>query len=641
MIGNRFRNSFPSVLLLLLVLVIVPTAGVVWFMGEALRNERAAVRQTLTAAWEAQLAGSARQIEALWQARQAGLDDIGASERPAQAFARLVREGIADSLVINGANGQVLYPADPEFEYPPPDNQSVAWQEAERLEFRAGLFEAAASQYAGISRTSDSMHIAARALQAQARCLAKAGRGDEAIGIIMDVLAQDRYREARDRQGRLVGPQALLQALNLLGDPATDAGRKAASMLQQRLSEYGEPAMPVAQRRFLMRQLKELMPGQPPPDTLAAEELAARYLGSDSNRQPENRLSPAALEQVWQMASADGRVIALFDEATIRATVAATPGNDASNGPAELELVPPGSTPSPRPFLTHSMAGILPGWQLALHLADSQAIDAAAEEEIAAKLWTGALLIAAVVIVAILIARVLGRQMRLTRLKNDLVSTVTHELRTPLASTRLLVDTLLSDQNLDEPKTREYLELIAGENRRLSRLIDDFLSFSRLERNKQTFAKTLVDPAEVTAAAARAARGHHDGDGCRFDVEIEGDLPRIVADPEAISTVLVNLLDNAWKYTPEDREIKLRARRENGDVVFSVQDNGIGLSRRDARRVFNRFYRADNRISRSGGGMGLGLAIVKFIVDAHDGEVGVESRLGEGSTFSVRLKAAT
>jgi signal transduction histidine kinase len=635
---NSLRQGFPNVLLLLLILVIVPTAGVVWFMGEAMRNERAAARQTLTAAWEVQLAGSARQVEALWQSRRARLGDIGADERPAQTFARLVREGVADSLVIYDANQRVLYPADLEFEYPAAENRSAAWQESERLEFRAGNFEAAARQYAEISRTAGSTHIAAQALQAQARCLAKAGRKDEAIEIIMGVLAQDRYRAARDAQGRLVVPQALLLALNLRAKPDVDAGLESTSMLLEWVSNYGDPSMPVAQRRFLMRELNGLIPTLPAADTMFAEDLAERYLESESNMEPGDRLSPTALAQVWQMASTDGRIIALFHEATITASVAAAPIDDSSVGPVDLQLLSPGSTPSRRPFLTVSMGGVFRGWQMALHLAEPQAIELAADEEIAAKLWTGALLVAAAVIIAVLIARALGRQMSVTRLKNDLVSTVTHELRTPLASTRLLVDTLLSGKDLDEPKTREYLELIAEENQRLSRLIDDFLSFSRLERNRQTFEMKLVNPADVADAAVRAARGHHEGD--RFDVEIDENMPKIVADPEALSTVLVNLLDNAWKYTPEGKEIKFRARQENGEVVFSVQDNGLGLSRRDARRVFNRFYRADNPVSRVGGGMGLGLAIVKFIVDAHAGEVGVESRLGEGSNFWVRLKVA-
>jgi signal transduction histidine kinase len=116
-------------------------------------------------------------------------------------------------------------------------------------------------------------------------------------------------------------------------------------------------------------------------------------------------------------------------------------------------------------------------------------------------------------------------------------------------------------------------------------------------------------------------------------------LPQVDADPDALITVLLNLLDNAFKYTNQDKHIVLRAFADNGHVCFEVQDNGIGLSRRAAQKVFERFYRVDDELSRSAEGSGLGLSIVRFIVDAHGGTVTVRSELGEGSTFTVRLPA--
>ena len=637
---NSFARGFPTVLMLLLILVIVPTAGVVWFMAESLRNERAAVRQTLTAAWEVQLAASAKQVEASWLSRRQHLGMTRDGELPAEVFARLVREGTADSVLVYDADERVLYPADPEFDFAIAQGDSADWRKAERLEFSEGRFEAAGRKYADISRTVGDVQIAARALRAQARCLGKAGRKDDAVEIIKGELGQSQYREARDHGGRLIVPQSLLLALHLLDDRSTEAGRSVVAELERWLADYSEPVMPPTQRLFLARQMQQLVPGAAVMDTLAAEDLADRYLKSDRSVQPSSRLSNTALPGVWQIESADGRVVALFHESTVSATVESVRSDDMAKSQVELELLPPSTELSQQPFLVHSMTGSLSGWLMVLNLVEEHAIDVATDEGTAATLWTGALLIVAAVFVAMLTARLLSRQIRLARLKNDLASTVTHELRTPLASTRLLIDTLLSGDNLDEPKTREYLELMAGENRRLSRLIDDFLSFSRLERNKQTFDKALVDPADVAETAIRAVQGRYDSDSCQFEVEIDDNLPRIEADPEAISTVLVNLLDNACKYTPDNKEILLRARSEDNHVLFDVRDNGIGLSRRAARRVFDRFYRVDNDLTRCGGGTGLGLAIVKFIVDAHDGEIGVDSSPGEGSTFSVRLKAA-
>jgi signal transduction histidine kinase len=186
---------------------------------------------------------------------------------------------------------------------------------------------------------------------------------------------------------------------------------------------------------------------------------------------------------------------------------------------------------------------------------------------------------------------------------------------------------------------REYLQMISRENERLSRLIENFLAFSRMERNKQAFEKVRVEPAEVARAAAEAVTERRAAEASRLDVEIAPDLPDIVGDREALSTVIVNLLDNACKYSDNDEEIVLRAYGENGRVVFDVEDHGIGLSRRAAKRVFERFYQVDSDLSRRGSGVGLGLAIVKFIVDAHGGEVSVTSQAGVGSTFRVKLPA--
>jgi signal transduction histidine kinase len=125
----------------------------------------------------------------------------------------------------------------------------------------------------------------------------------------------------------------------------------------------------------------------------------------------------------------------------------------------------------------------------------------------------------------------------------------------------------------------------------------------------------------------------------RFPVEVDlaPGLPAVRADEDALTTVLLNLLDNACKYTPGEKHIVLKAFPRNGHVVFAVQDNGIGIAPRERRKIFRRFYQVDQRLAREAGGCGLGLSIVEFIVRAHGGTVQVESQPGRGSTFSVEL----
>jgi signal transduction histidine kinase len=239
---------------------------------------------------------------------------------------------------------------------------------------------------------------------------------------------------------------------------------------------------------------------------------------------------------------------------------------------------------------------------------------------------------------------VFRRQMRLASLKTDLVAAVSHELKTPLASMRLLVDSLLEESAPDPVKTREYLQLIAGENHRLTRLIENFLTFSRIERNRQRFDFAPLQPSGVIQAAASLMRERLQPPACLFEIEAEPDLPLLRADEDALVTVLLNLIDNAYKYTPATqgttRKISVRAHHAAGEVVFEVADNGIGIAPRDQKRIFRRFYRVDQRLARETQGCGLGLSIVDFIVRAHGGKVSVRSRPGAGSTFIVRIPEA-
>ena len=265
---------------------------------------------------------------------------------------------------------------------------------------------------------------------------------------------------------------------------------------------------------------------------------------------------------------------------------------------------------------------------------------ASAQKAESAYLATGISAIAVIALLAVAMASYLGRQIKLTRLKNDLIATVSHELKTPLASMRVLVDTLREGRCGDARQAGEYLELIAKENERLSRLINNFLTFSRMERNRRTFEFAQVDIAGVVRAAVEAMGERFASPASRLDVEVPADLPLVRADRDALVTVILNLLDNACKYSGEDKAVKVRAYAADGGAYIEVSDNGFGMSRRSMRRIFDKFYQVDQTLSRKAGGCGLGLSIVKFILDAHGGAISVKSQPGKGSTFTVRLRAA-
>jgi two-component system phosphate regulon sensor histidine kinase PhoR len=237
----------------------------------------------------------------------------------------------------------------------------------------------------------------------------------------------------------------------------------------------------------------------------------------------------------------------------------------------------------------------------------------------------------------LVVARYVGAQMRLALLKNELMSTVSHEFKTPLASMRVLVDTLAAGRFRDEHQLQEYLGLIKKENLRLCNLIESFLAFSRLDRGQHAFHFEELAPTAVLQTAVEALRDKLESPKCHFEMDAPPDLPRIRGDAEALKTVLINLLDNACKYTDRDARITARIQADDRDVWFEVEDNGIGLAPREICKVFDRFYQVDQSLTRQRGGCGLGLSIVKSIVEAHHGRVEVKSEPGRGSTFRVGI----
>ena len=146
-----------------------------------------------------------------------------------------------------------------------------------------------------------------------------------------------------------------------------------------------------------------------------------------------------------------------------------------------------------------------------------------------------------------------------------------------------------------------------------------------------------TSPAAIARDAAEAVKTKFSKGKCSFEVNIPDDLPDVNADLDAMVTVLVNLLDNAYKYSYDDKRIELSVYSQDGSVCFCVSDNGVGMSRRSVKKIFKRFYQVDRSLSRRAEGCGLGLSIAKFIVDAHKGTISVESKPSEGSKFTVRI----
>jgi signal transduction histidine kinase len=275
-----------------------------------------------------------------------------------------------------------------------------------------------------------------------------------------------------------------------------------------------------------------------------------------------------------------------------------------------------------------------------LFLARPEVIDDAVSGQRRIYIATGVLTTLLVLAIAGTAAMAVSRQITLQELKSTSVAIVAHELRTPLASMRMLVDTLREGRFRNAQQLREYLDLIAGENDRLRRIAENFLTFSRLDRGTQALELEPVAPHTVAAQAVAPFSGRLAAPGCTFTMEVPETLPEIRADREALAQVFANLIDNALKYTGDEKRIALRARAEGRALTFTVEDNGIGIAPDQRGEIFEPFHQVDQRLSRTREGAGLGLAIVRRIVQAHGGEITVAGEPEKGSVFTVKIPLA-
>jgi two-component system phosphate regulon sensor histidine kinase PhoR len=249
----------------------------------------------------------------------------------------------------------------------------------------------------------------------------------------------------------------------------------------------------------------------------------------------------------------------------------------------------------------------------------------------------------AVVITGIVLVLVfVTREANLSELQADFVSKVSHELRTPLTAVRLMAETI-QRPDADAKTKDKCLTLLVNETDRLSRLIERLLDWGRMESGRKIYELKSVSVKDLVDDAVNAYAPQRDlTKELELTIEVAEGLPDVLVDPPAITVVLLNLLSNAQKYGGTPPIVKLRAERTaKGEVMISVADNGEGIPRPEHRRIFEKFYRIDDRLSRSTQGSGLGLAIVSHVARAHKARVTVDSAPGKGSTFAIVLPPAT
>jgi signal transduction histidine kinase len=664
---NPGYGQFRWVVLLLAVAVVLPTLCLLWFMSEVVKSERLAVRQRLTSVYQAKLADATDQIEQKWADRCRVLEGRPAVSPYRQFVAAIGQSDCAGLLIYDGA-GRRVYPA------LSADDSSATSSFAgfaDAVEMEVGQqYEQAVERYEQYARISGNQDRLA-AWIGKARALARLGRLDQALTECRRAAASPLAQTGDARCLALIANARLLM-LGWLKDKSAYAeiyhetfGSLLSILYHDNSAGF---ALAADENLFLARKAMELgresgllgrhaglFESVALPELIDAEErsiaLAQKFPTIDAFADWEvGRLRPLVFDNnsFYGMIRPSGRgmCVGLVSRDSLAGALADFI-NDFQDDNVDCvvfdesgRVVAGLGEVTREPFAAETVGRHLPDWRIQLFFKGGDVFERAASERVAVYTWTGLLVIGLILGCGGVAAKTIGKQVRLNKLKNDFIATVTHELKTPLASMRVLVDTLLEGSYSNPNQVMEYLQLVSKENERLSRLIDNFLTFSRMERNKQAFQMRSVSPTSIARTAAQAVGTKLGRGSCRFETDIPDGLPAIKADHDAMVTVLVNLLDNAYKYTYDEKQIRLSVgagSKPGSTVVFTVADNGVGVPRRALKKVFRRFYQVDRSLSRRAEGCGLGLSIAKFIVDAHQGKITVESKLGQGSTFTVTL----
>jgi signal transduction histidine kinase len=559
-------------------------------------------------------------------------------------------------------------------------------RQAEALEFVGRNYRAAATIYRDLLALTTRMDVRADLLSRQARCFQKAEDFHEAARVYSRIAGE--YPDSRTPSGLPLGLLARLQVIECqvrLGDPqeAARAALEAYRMVLEKPSTLTEDQFKTY-ASLVEEAFDGLITGEKGPPI--PEEIRADYANLKKHRAARTReweevgllereivpelerrlaLSDAYSPEPYRLSRKieDGDLLfmaawiperdapgtagafgvrldndRLSGEGIAEALSAAGLGDGAEVVVADLagrSLSGPPSSTGP-PLATEYFEGNFPPWKIELFRGPAQA-PGVLDLRRNFYFWTILTLVVVLAFGAVLIARTIGQEMEILKIKSDFVSSVSHEFKTPLTSIRSLMERLADGKVRDPAKMGQYFGIIAQDTDRLTRLVNNLLDFSKIEEGKKEYFFAETDIARIAAEQVEAFKKDQVQAGPTIRLEVAGEIPAVRADAEAISRALVNLLGNAVKFTPAGKAVRVGLRRDGENIVLEVADEGIGIHPDEIGKVFEKFFQGRNARDLSARGTGLGLTLVKHIAEAHGGRVLVESEVGRGSTFTLVL----
>ncbi|HZN57262.1 MAG TPA: HAMP domain-containing sensor histidine kinase [Planctomycetota bacterium] len=529
-------------------------------------------------------------------------------------------------------------------------------RELERLEYAEHDSNGALAECRKLRASVDDDRLLVDLLLTEARLAYRLGRREESIYTLREVL--NRYGNTSDATGVVRALPVSLRIAEVekeIGDPARE--REALRELARALERYKQFLEPELLAYFRDRLVGFGELGEAEFGSRAERLIEEKHLPELARRLPLAGALPPGWTSVETHAtvadlgtvdfltflSSDSslRVHLLLDEARLREEAEqaaswvglAAPGvRFVRRGAADNSAEEPVAVPLPQPIQHVEMRYAPPESGL------PEAFRGFRYLRLATFAWAVIVLVLAIVAGVLFSLWHVLREMRTARQKSDFVSFITHELKTPLTAIRTLTDTMLGGKTDSEEENHYCLQLIGSETDRLAKLVEQVLEYSKIERKEKRFQFASCSMEEVVQEAVRIFQDHNRLQPRDIEINTAQSISKIKMDRAAMIELLLNLLSNAAKYSGKDKRIVINLRESINDICVDVVDRGVGIRKRDQKKIFERFFRAEDYLTRDVEGTGLGLTFARYIAKVHNGEIRVSSQVAAGSTFTLQLR---
>ena len=637
--------------------ILVPGILLAFFGLRALVQESRLVDQQIRERLQGAGQTAARRLERELSEWQQAIDQLGQSGATDPALwparVRLATQEPGSAVVLLGEKDRVqAFPAGqlPYILSPAPAASSPVgprppfWPQAELAELREKNYEKAIRLYRrllGSAKRAERVIL----LHRVARCLRKADRQQEALRAF-HVLK----KEPSTPVGLLPSDLLALYEISVLEQELGDSAKQSEAPLQlYRDLVGGRWALEKSSYAFYSDRIREIVA---PSEEVARLEQTERTKLALAHAAERFLLNPRSLlaEQgrtclaVWQ---SEPFAATLLAEPFLRTRVWPAAFNGTEDPDLQFSLLAPGGqvlfgvpAPNQQPFATQTIQSADLLLRLQIRPRDTAALYAGLDRRRNFYFGMLGVVITLLVFGGYLTVRTVKTELAMAQSKSEFVSTVSHEFRSPLTGIHQLAEMLKDGRVKDEQRRQRYYEMIVSESRRLRRLVENVLDFSRIEEGRKKYDLEPFEPTPWLREQVEEFQAEVSGTGVTIAASIPDGLPLVLGDREALSTALHNLLDNAVKYSPDSNTVWIETMTNGHSLSIAVRDRGVGIRDEEKEHIFERFYRG-GELLRQVKGVGLGLILVKSIVTAHEGSVDFDSRPGEGSTFTIHLRVGS